>query len=383
MVKHKTLGYIRLRSLVFKHEIQHFLKQIEQFMLLTVFFLGTAIQGLLFLALLAFGVVLDNESSVSQLLFIVWALLTTQSLMLLLFKQAILGHRYAFFLASFYCSNVKKYLCDIWLATLCNPIIIMYLFIIGSISPQDWPQIPHGFLLLYLLLSSMLMNIYKPQSNVGFLAIALLVIPLVSEQSLIFGLLLFSCCQLVALLFSSFQVHKRLVSRAILPTPYTFWFSLARGSKPSTTQTSRSGQKHDTLLIACAIATIVIVMTNYVAHELPQFTLIVHAIGASFIILATTSVQLSLRKISTQYPLFFNMYVDHLTFSRLQYWVSAAATFCMLCIAAFFFQSILIITYFLPAALCIFTAQKHSRLFVIIWITTCLLTSVFLFIVSG
>ncbi|MFT6267976.1 MAG: hypothetical protein ACJAVV_000781 [Alphaproteobacteria bacterium] len=378
MASHTTMGYISLRRQVFSYEIKHLHKQIKQFMMLAVFFLGTAIPALFFAALLAFGIVLDNESSVSQLLFISWALLMTQNMMLMLFKQAILGSRYGFFVASFHCRKVKPWLCDIGFAMLCNPILILYLFVIGSIEPQDWPQIPHGFVLLYLLSSGMLMSLYKPQSSLVFLGLALIVIPIVNEQSLLFGLFMFCCCQLASLLFYYFRVQNFMVINILLPAPLTFWLSLARGSKFSAMQTSRSGHKHNTLLIACSMATLVTVMASYSAHQLPQYSLVVHAIGGSFIILATASLQLSIRKIIALYPLFFKIYLDNPSFSRLQYWVSAAATFIMLFIAAAFFKSMLVIAYLIPAAVCILIAQKYPRIFIITWITTSVLTGLLL-----
>lgn len=367
-------AYLHLRRQVFKHEVKHLRKQIEQFMLLTFVFLGTALPAFFFAVLLAFGIVLDNESSVSQTLLIVWAIIVTQSLILLLFKQAILGSRYTLFLHAFERANVNRYACDLILAIVCNPILLMYLVVIGSIDFYFYKGISHAFLLLYMLVSSMLIAIYKTHINTLFLAIALLCIPLVNNLSLNAALIALCASQLICLVLARFTPLDRFSLSRSMPAPLYFWLSLCTGSPVHSS--SRSNHKNSPLLASVAFAILFIIMADYSAQELPQYSQVVYMIAAQFVVLACASIQLTTSKIMRQHNLFFAMYCHNSSISVLQYWVSFAAAVIMLTAAALVFGNALVMVYCLPALISIIFAKHSPRLFLIIWLSACLLTGV-------
>jgi hypothetical protein len=346
-------------------------------MLLAVFFLGTAIPALLFGALLAFGVILDNSSPVLQLIFIVWVLVLTQSLIFALFKQAVLGSRYTLFLVAHEATNKTRYLCDCGLALLCNPVILLLLLTLGCISPVDWSSIPQGFLLLYMLGLSMFFSMYKPMANNIFLGLSLLIIPLLNGLSLNLALTILCVCQLAIGLLYRFVANLRFSISEVLPVAMSFWLLLTQGSQGEINK--RSGQRHNRLFIAIIIAALFIVITHYCASQLPQFAFAVHLIGVQFVVLASASIQLSINKTVKQYPLFFELYNTQPSFRILQFWVSSAVSVIMLGIAVFVFNAPLIMFNLLVALICIIVAKRSSRLFIISWLSTGLLMSVLLF----
>lgn len=375
----KKIGYFSLRKQIFVHELKHMLRQIEHLLLFIIAFLGTAIPALLFISLLAFGVILDNDSSSTQLLFIVWALIMTQSVLLQLAKQAILGSRYHLYLTSLEQGFAKRISADFILGLICNPIIFLYLFVLISIAPQHWIEIPHGFLLLFLLFVGSLVCIYKPKGLYTFLVLSMCSIPLLSSQSFVFGLSVFCILQVLSILV--FMTRKPLFSSLplTLPVEWMFWLSLCLGSGLARDKSSLKGQKSNSLLSACAVASLLIIMTHYCASNLPEYVEAVTFIGAQFIVLSTASLQISIHRIIDTYPLFFASYLAHPAISRAQYWVSAAASFTMLMIASVVLGSFIVLFHLLSALLCIYCANRLPKFFIAAWLISSALLGMLIF----
>ena len=301
----KKLGYFTLRKQIFVHELKHMLRQIRHLLLFSIMFLGTAVPVLLFLSLLAFGVILDNDTSTTQAMFVAWAVLLAQTLMLIITKQAILGSRYQFYLCTLEKNAVKRVIADFALAFLCNPLVILFVFILLSISPTRWADIPHAFLFLGLMLGGSYVVLYKPKGLFWFLGAVLCSIPLLSSQSLEFGLLVFCIIQVLCLvLFSGNHSFSSKISFS-LPIEWMFWLSLLIGVNNSTSASSASAYKANNLLNACAVSLILIIMTYYSEQSLPTYSQAVIFIGAQFIVLCTASLQISTQKLMSTYPLFF------------------------------------------------------------------------------
>lgn len=377
--KMKKLGYFSLRKQIFVHELKHMLRQIEHLLLFSIAFLGTALPALLFISLLAFGVILDNDSSSTQLLFIVWALLITQSMILQLAKQAILGSRYHLYLISLEQGFAKRFTADFILGLFCNPIIFLYMFVLMSIAPQRWVEIPHGFLVLFLLFVGSLVCIYKPRGLYTFLLLAMCSIPLLSAYSFVFGLFVFCILQVLCILI--FLTHKPLFSSFSLPLPveWMFWLSLCIGG--SSGIAGLKGQNSNSLLSACAVASLLIIMTHYSALNLPEYIPAVTFIGAQLIVLCTASIQISIHRIIHTYPLFFAGYLEVSSISRSQYWVSTATSLTMLLLASFVLGSLIIMLHMLSALFCIYCAKRLPRFFIAGWLMSNALLGILIFTV--
>ena len=377
----KKTGYFSLRKQIFVHELKYMLRQIEHLLLFIIIFLGTAIPALLFISLLAFGVILDNDSSSTQLLFIVWALIMTQSMLLQLTKQAILGSRYYLYLTSLDQGFVKRITADFMLGLICNPIVFLYLFVLTSIAPQHWIEIPHGFLLLFLLLLGSLVCLYKPKGLYTFLVLSMCSIPLLSSQNFVLGLTVFCVLQVLSILI--FMARKPLFPSfsLSLPVQWMFWLTLCLGSGLASEKTGLKGQKSNSLLSACAVASLLIIMTHYCVSNLPEYAKAVTFIGAQFIVLSTASLQISIHRIIDTYPLFFASYLANSALSRGQYWVSVAASFTMLLLASLVLGSVIVLLHLLPALFCIYCAKRLPKFFIAAWLVSSALLGVFIFTV--
>lgn len=377
----KKIGYFSLRKQIFVYELKHMLRQIEHLLLFVIAFLGTALPALLFISLLAFGIILDNDSSTTQLLFIVWALVMTQSMLLQLVKQAILGSRYHLYLTSLGQSYVKRITADFVIGLICNPIVFLYLFVLMSIAPQHWIEIPHGFLLLFLLLVGSLVCIYRPKGLYTFLVLSICSIPFLSTQSFVFGLLVFCALQVLSILV--FMTRKPLLPlfSLSLPIKWMFWLSLCLGSGLASNKTGVKGQKSNSLLSACGVAGLLIIMTHYCIVNLPDYALVVTFIGAQLIVLSTASLQISIHRIIDSYPLFFVAYLANPGISRAQYWVSIAASLTMLLIASVVLGSFMVLLHLLPAVFCIYCAKRLPKFFIASWLVSSGLLGILMFIV--
>lgn len=377
--KMNDIGYFGLRKHIFVNELKQMLQQIRQLSLFIIAFLGTAIPALLFISLLAFGVILNNDSSTTQLLLIVWALIMMQSMLLLLAKTAILGSRYRYYLANLERGLVKRFVADSILALICNPIMLLYVFVLASISAEYWQEIPHGFLLLLLLFVGNVMCLYKPQGLYWFLGFALCSIPLLASQSLVLGLFVFCTIQLLTMFW--FMARKSMFSwfSLSLPIEWMFWLSLCLGSHAGAYQTSGSGQKSNTVLSVCAIATLLIIMTYYCALNLPQYILTIHFIGAQLIVLTGASLQISIHKIINTYPLFFSSYLSNPAIAKGQYWVSIATSFTLLFLASVALNSFIIVFHLLSSLFCIYCAKRWPKFFIFSWLISGGLLGIFVF----
>ena len=164
-----------------------------------------------------------------------------------------------------------------------------------------------------------------------------------------------------------------------LPIEWMFWLSLSLGSHTSTSQTSARGQKPNSLLIASAIATLLIIMTHYCAQNLPEYIHSVNFIGAQLIVLATSSLQLSVHKTINSYPLFFASYLSCPSISKHQYWVSVAASFAMLLIASVALGSFVVLFHILSAIFCIYCAKRLVKFFIAAWLMSSAFIGILIF----
>jgi len=143
-------SYIGYRGQLFLYEIKHWLSQLSGMALCLVCLLGPAIPVLFYLALLGLGMLLEQEMEVSQALLFMVCLLLFQTVILDLCKDAIKGLRFQQFTDSL---TVKSWLvrsCDCFLATVFNPMVLLNVLVISSVSTAYWSQIDHMMLFLVL-----------------------------------------------------------------------------------------------------------------------------------------------------------------------------------------------------------------------------------------
>lgn len=143
-------SYISYRFQLFRFEIKHWLAQLSGLTLFLVGILGSAIPVVFYLALLGFGMLFENKLTITEAMLFVAGLLLLQTVCLGLCKAAITGQRFIAFTQSLTDKVWLAKISDILLASLCNPLLLLNIILIGSVNIKHWLNIPHMFLLLLL-----------------------------------------------------------------------------------------------------------------------------------------------------------------------------------------------------------------------------------------
>lgn len=217
--------YISYRFVLFRFEIKHWLAQLSGLSLFLVGILGSAIPVVFYLALLGFGMLFENKLSITEAMLFVAGLLLLQTVCLGFCKAAITGQRFIAFTLSLTDKAWLAKLTDILLASLCNPLLLLNIILIGSVNIKHWIDIPQ---MLLLLLLQILFSVRAfTSSRQLYVILALLfvaaqteVIPSI-EVGLLLPLLLLALFQLmpkISLMFNSQLSHKVTAYSA-----YNFW----------------------------------------------------------------------------------------------------------------------------------------------------------------
>lgn len=365
-VDEMLLSYIRLRKSIYSEEIRHWLKQIQHLFVVTVIILGTALPALFFFTLLAYGVILDNQSTSYQLLILTWSLLLSQSILLMLCKQAILGARYHYFLRSLEPSLAARRLSDILLALLSSPFLLLLLFVIINIDVANWPQLAHGFLLLALLVNGMMCSVYRQNKMHWALAGMLIAIPFLSAYSFI-SALFFQVGFLIFVQLAPSTLFAHFSIRGFrLPIYCSIWLQACLGNK--VTEGSEIQSRTNGLTLVSASVLLVIVLTEYCAINLPTYNNVVYFIGTSLIILLCTSLQLSVTKSIETHSLFFQQFLWSRTFALMQYWVTFSVLATAIGMASIVFEHWQVLILFLSGLICLYFAKRLPTFFIAGWL---------------
>jgi hypothetical protein len=372
--------YFVLRKQIFYQEIKHWVQQVQDLIIGFAIILGTAIPALLFSALLAFGIILDNDSPPDQLYLLAWSILVAQSLVLLLCRQAILGARYSPYLRSLETSNTARWQADVFFALLANPFVLMLIFIMVNIDIADWSRVPHGFLFLGLMLSCTMLSLYRPGQLYWFYAFMLAALPLLTMLPLWQGL---SVCLLllVATLLISAAVNTRALfinvwkgALSLLPSSLLgswqvfcqIWLQATVGNKQDT---SSSESTHaNGIVLVCVTCILILVLTHYCALRLPEFENGVYFIGLGVIVLFCASLQLTVNKAIKQHTLFFEQFMWQPKMQLSQYCISAAALFVFIGGASIVFAKPLLLIQLVAGAISVYVAKKQASLFIVGWL---------------
>lgn len=393
------MNYFRLRKAIFVNEIKHWLKQIEHLFIVLIIFLGTALPALFFMALLAFGIILDNQSSPTQLFIIVWCMLLTQSLTILFCKPAILGSSYNMFLESQTPKRYIKYIADSIFALVCSPLLIILLFLLGSVHPMHWSNIPHGFLLCFLLGVVIFSCMFNNARVYLFLFLGLMSIPMMSVLmfSLTQGLVFLLALAFVINICAQFWRTPSLHINFRLPVSLQFWFSIYVGHLPfinqnrsfnnnpssnkkqKTSYKSRSSDKPNALVTSIAISSLIILMGQYSAINLTEYKSVVYFISGQLLVLICTSLQLSINKLKNQYSLFFSAYIRSNSLLLGQFLFSCGLSILLLVVFGVLFAGAQVVVHLLSVFICIYIAHRYSAFFVVGWLGSCALTAFILY----
>ncbi|WNO60762.1 DUF6136 family protein [Rheinheimera sp. MMS21-TC3] len=222
--------YISYRFELFRFEIKHWLAQLSGLSLFLVGILGSAIPVVFYLTLLGFGMLFENKLTINEAIFFAATVLLFQTVCLGLCKAAITGQRFIAFTLSLTDKAWLAKLTDILLASLCNPLLLLHIILIGSVNIKYWLNFPHMFLLLLLqILFSIMAFISAKQLYVVlallFVAAQTELIPSI-EVGLLIPLLLLALFQLmpkISLMFKSQLRHKVTAYSA-----YNFWLDFWR-----------------------------------------------------------------------------------------------------------------------------------------------------------
>ncbi|WP_027669487.1 DUF6136 family protein [Rheinheimera baltica] len=290
--------YLRFRWRCFGSATRQLMQQLQQLMLWLVILLGPALAALLFMLLLALGVLYRPDLPVQQRLLLCWCLICGQTLLLWLYQDAVLASRYQIFLRSFAVPSVWQRSADMLLMLLCSPMLLLHLLIIASADLNLWhtvlPQLSFAILQLLFTVSAL----YRPQPTALLLLLclpAMLLWPLSFSS----GLGLLALLWLSALLpfrFPSLQFRSR---NALL-----FWLKCWRHQLPQ-------------WLSRCMLLLLCLLMAYISLQQRPDLSALISFICGLCLLVLSTSMQLNSNNTVQHYALFFNLYPQAL--QRWQY----------------------------------------------------------------
>lgn len=134
-------AYLQCRYGCLMHELQLLLQQVQQLLFGMIILLGPAVAALLMMLVLAYGMFYRPDLPPSQAILLAWSLLCGQSLLLWLYRDALLGSRYQLFLNSLPIPTTQRRLVDQLLLLACHPLLLLHLFIIASANMSQWQQV--------------------------------------------------------------------------------------------------------------------------------------------------------------------------------------------------------------------------------------------------
>lgn len=134
-------AYLQFRCGCLWHELQLLVQQMQQLLFGAIILLGPAVAALLMLLVLAYGMFYRADLPASQASLLAWSLLCGQSLLLWLYREALLGRRYQLFLNSLPIPTAQHRLVDQLLLLVCHPLLLLHLLIIASANMSQWQQV--------------------------------------------------------------------------------------------------------------------------------------------------------------------------------------------------------------------------------------------------
>ncbi|WP_395345099.1 DUF6136 family protein [Ningiella sp. W23] len=145
------MNIFKLRWQIFNYEVRFALKQIQHTSLLVIMFLGVALPALVFFLLLGIGSFLNAQNSSAESYSMALVLLVLQSVILTLFRPAILALRFRKYVQALTRYKLKLFVSDALLGLLCCPFLLLLMFVLASSDLSQLSRAMPGFLLASLM----------------------------------------------------------------------------------------------------------------------------------------------------------------------------------------------------------------------------------------
>lgn len=279
--------YLAFRYRLFGHEIRLLLQQVEQLLLAFALVLGPALLALFYGVLLIYGSLYQAQTAPQQAVLLCWSLLTGQSLLFWLFRDALLGYRYALWHQSLAPGWLLCRSADLLLLLSSHPLWWLHLLLVASSEPSLWYSVVPQLLFLGIQLCFALLALYRPKPLLMMLTLCLLWLLWQPAASLAAGLWLLTLAGGLSLLLprpGHLPVHAR--------NPAGFWFKFC-------------WQHAAQLLSRLLLILLVAMLARVTVQQRPDLLTVVNFIAGCLMVLISCTLQLSIMRLRQHYALFF------------------------------------------------------------------------------
>lgn len=373
-------AYLQFRFGCLHYELQLLWQQLRQLLLGAMLILGPAIAALLLMFLLTYGLFYRADLPASQAILLGWALLCAQSLLLWLYRDALLGRRYQLFLASLAMPRAARLLVDQLLLLLCHPILWLHLLIICSANVSHWQQVWPQLCFAALQYAFAVALLYR---GVALLWLLVLSLPLLWLPTLAMALLGWSlllallCCWPLdwSLQRNSTAARHSLIqaqATSVLPSHRSPWM-------PAALQFwwQQTAQQAAALLSRLLLITLVLALGQVSQSERPDLAPWIGLLAAACLVLNSAGWQVSQSHFCQHYALFLAQFPPQLR--QLQYAGPLLLLLLSIAASSFCFAAALPVQVFLPMAVLSFAAAcRRPNWLVPVWMVGTLLSGLWL-----
>lgn len=359
MIKPST--YQTLRWNVFVNELKLLNEQIKHFSLLLFLFLWSSIPALIYLGVLGIGMVFDNKLPALQVLAVIWFFILFQTVLLLALQRAISGDRYTLFYGMLNISQSRAKICSAGLAVLCQPFLLISMFIMLLVPVNKWHQVSHAWLFILLQLTLVFVFLKHPKSIVyyafctlGYLAL----FEFIETVDIELWAHMLIWLAIAGLFLSIRPSIKGTMSlhMGYVPIEIRFWGKYLSDCRN---------------LVTVQIGFLLIVgwLVSIAISEMPRHSDYVVFVGTQLIILVGASIPFSASRLVAEHSLFFAEMFCHSRKFRAWYLLSSiiSMTLPVLAFLLFFgYLKVLPVSFAAIVAL-VYVISSHPKLFAITW----------------
>ncbi|KKO49461.1 hypothetical protein VT06_06415 [Arsukibacterium sp. MJ3] len=342
--------YVAFRFRCFKHELTLLLQQLSQLLLWLLVFLGPALAALVFTIFLALGLLYQTDTPARQQILLCWALLCGQSLLIGLYRDAIIGSRYLLFLQSLAPSKSQRRTADLLLLFCSQPILMCHLLMLSMANFSQWPGVLPQLFLLPLQWLYAVTLLYCGSRVLVILALNLPLLLILAPTSLAGGLVLLACGLVLALVWpgNAMRCHFRTTS------PLRFWLRL---------WLNQTQQLLSRILLLLLVLTLALISIK----QRPDLSAGIALLCGLLLLLISCSMQLSNNKFINMYAMFFRQYPPQLChWQFLAPLLLAAVSISLLCLLTLQWP---LSWKFLPAlVICLGVARYQPQWFIAGWL---------------
>lgn len=369
----KASSYQKLRWKIFANELRQLNEQIKHFSLLLFLFLWSSIPALIYLGLMGIGMVFDNNLPTQQVLAVVWFFILLQTVVLLALQRAITGDRYTLFYSTLNIPKFRESICSIGLTVLCQPFLLISLFIMLLIPVDKWQIVIHAW--LFIILQTVLALVFLKYSNaivfyvfctLGYLVLFEFINTVDIELWAHLLIWLAGACVLLWVrpsLKAAMSLHAEYV-----PIEIRFWGKYLCNCRN---------------IVTVQIGALLIVswLVSIAMSEMPRHGDYLVFVGAQLIILFGASIAFSARRLVAGHSLFFGEMFIHNRKFRAWYLLSSiiGMTLPLLGFLAFFGYLEMFPAVFATTVILVYVVSRLPKLFSITWFLLSALNALFTF----